>query len=310
MAGTVLMVFLFGTVHRRSPDEIRAFGDRFHRVVQVWIEHGYLKHGGLYFAEPVDANPRQIVWRSSSMAFLQGAHLLERVHYLSRGRYSYRLMAVHNQAVVLLTSAILALLAMRLATRLGLEADRAFILGLGSLAVYQTFPQNLYYFWEILPTTVVSTIVASWLLLEESRFGQLRDDTRTVVLRSAAVFLLAWLEPVSAFFLLPTFALVLFLLAPAEWRRIPFGRSVVVPAVAALGLYALQILWVRFWYPGVNLVGSSFVFRTGLDGSTQYVLGHWDLLTRKWPVPDWPINLWKPLFLSGFAAYVLVLYFA
>jgi hypothetical protein len=72
-AGTVLMVFLFSTVHRRSTAERRALGDRFDRVVQVWIEHGYFKDGGLYFAEPVDANPRQTVGRSSSMAFLQSA---------------------------------------------------------------------------------------------------------------------------------------------------------------------------------------------------------------------------------------------
>jgi hypothetical protein len=146
--GAIVLIFLFGTVHRRTDAEIQAFNDRFHRVVQVWIEHGYLKHGGLAFTEPGEANPTQTVWRSSSMAFLQAAHVLERVHYLLRGSYSYRLMLLHNQVVVLLTAVVIALLSMRLAQRIGLRREHAFILGLASLAVFQTFPQNLFYYWR------------------------------------------------------------------------------------------------------------------------------------------------------------------
>ena len=35
---------------------------------------------------------------------------------------------------------------------------------------------------------------------------------------------------------------------------------------------------------------------------TEAVQGHWDLVTRKWPTPDWPINFWKWLFCAGAAA--------
>jgi hypothetical protein len=308
-SGAVLMTFLFFTVHQRSGSDILAFSTRFHRVVQVWIENGYFKHGGLAFTEAGDANPNQVVWRSSSMAFLQGAHLLERLYYLVRGLYSYRLMALHNQIVVLVTASLLALLGMRLSRQIGVSSGPAFVLGLACQAVYQTFPQNLYYFWELLPTTVIALVAAGWLLFEEDAFENPAENPRRVWMRSFWIFLLVWIEPVSAMFIIATFLLTLYLMAPTTLPRVAVLRSIVRPAIAGIGLYAIQLVWVRYRFPHVTLEGSGFMFRTGLDGSTQYVRSHWDLLTRKWPVPDWPINFWKPLFLAGSTAVLSVLTF-
>jgi hypothetical protein len=304
--GAIVLLFLLGTVHRRTDAEIQTFNDRFHRVVQVWIEHGYLKHGGLAFTEPGELNPRQTIWRSSSMAFLQGAHVLERLHYLLRGSYSYRLMLLHNQVMVLLTAAAIALLSMRLALRIGLRREHALILGLASLAVFQTFPHNLFYYWEILPTLAVVLVASSWLLLEESFVGQDSEPHWVGRCRAVLVFLLVWIEPVSAAFMIGAFVGACFLLAPESFRRVALVRNVLLPAAAGVLMLMLQVLWVRYRFPEVTLEGSSFLFRTGLDGSTQYVEGHWDLVTRRWPTPDWAINFWKWLFCAGVAATTAV----
>ena len=308
LAGAVLMAFLFATVHRRTPAEIRGYASfqGFPEIIQVWIEHGYLKHGGLAFRQPASANPTQKVWRSNSMAFLQGAHLLERVSYAVTGQYSYRLMTVHNQSVIWLTAAAIGLLCMRLAMRLGVIPGRAFLLGLAGQAVYQTFPQNLLAYWELLPTAVVLLVAVSWLLVEETRFDRELDEKTYVRLRMLFVFVLAWLEPYGTVFLLVTFVLAFHLLAPEDRRRIPVLRSIVWPAVAGIGLLIIQVLWVRYNYPLVTLWSTGFLERTGLDGSTEYIQGHWDLLTRRWPYPDWPVNFWKALFLSGVVALVAV----
>ena len=300
--GSIVLIFLFATVHRRTDAEISAFNDRFHRVVQVWIEHGYLKHGGLAFTEPGETNPTQTVWRSSSMAFLQVAHVLERVHHLVRGSYSYRLMLLHNQLFVLLTAVVIALLSMRLAQRIGLRREHAFMLGLASLAVFQTFPHNLFYYWEILPTLAVVLIASCWLLLEESCVGHESEPQWVGRCRAALIFLLAWIEPVSAVFMIGAYVGACLLLAPESLRRVALVKHVVLPAAAGVVLLMIQGLWVRYRFPQVTLEGSSILFRTGLDGSTQYVQGHWDLVTRKWPVPDWPINFWKWLFCAGVVA--------
>jgi hypothetical protein len=121
-----------------------------------------------------------------------------------------------------------------------------------------------------------------------------------------AIFLAVWVEPYGASLLLVVFALALHLLVPAERVQVSLLRSVLLPAAGALGMFLLQILWVKLRYPSVTLWSTGFLERTGLDGSTQYVSGHWDLLTRKWPVPNLPDNFWKPLFIAGTVALVTI----
>ena len=88
VTGAVLMAFLSATIHQRSVAEIQNYPSfqRYHQIIQVWIEHGYFTHGGLAFKEPASANPTQMVWRSNSLAFLQVAHLLQRINYALTGR--------------------------------------------------------------------------------------------------------------------------------------------------------------------------------------------------------------------------------
>ena len=239
------------------------------------------------------------------MAFLQAAHVLERINYLFRGKYSYQLMVWHNQAVVLLTSALLGLLAMRIGVRLGLMPGRAFVLGLACQGVYQTFPQNLFYYWEVLPSAVEALLSVAWLIVEEARFERHLDERMPARLRFAAVFLLVWVEPTGAPFIIATYLLALLLLAPDEMKRIPIVQSVVVPAIAGMVLFVMQLAQVL----PLSACGSRRIrvpLPHGLDGST-HVVGHWDPLTRKWPRPDWPINFWKALFVAGVAGLLTVM---
>ena len=63
-----------------------------------------------------------------------------------------------------------------------------------------------------------------------------------------------------------------------------FGRELkrllavaIVPALLALGVYAGQIAWVRARHPQMDVQGSDFLFRTGLDGATTYYGTHLDI---------------------------------
>ena len=103
------------------------------------------------------------------------------------------------------------------------------------------------------------------------------------------------------------FVVACLLLEPGSLRRVALVKNALLPAAAGVLVLLMQLLWVRYRFPEVVLEGSGLLFRTGLDGSTQYVNSHWDLLTRRWPVPDspWPINFWKGLFCGGIAATVV-----
>ena len=304
VTGAAIIVFLFMTVHHRDPQETRK-NDRYRRALIVWIEHGYFHHGGLAFKESVDQNPSQELWQSSSMGFLQGAHLLERMNYRFRGGFSDRLLVLHNQAIVLLSAALLGLMGMRSALGLGIAPRSAFVLGLACQTVYQTFPHNVWYYWEIYPTAVVSLIGIGWLICEEAGFERTIDKRWFMAVRTVAVFLLMWVEPYGSFFFVGTYVAVLFIVSPAEFKRVKVIFTVLTPAAAAVLLYTVQLLFVTIRYPLVKFTGNGFFFRTGLDGSREYMNGQWDLTTRRWPIP-WLINRWPTLFLAGTAALVIV----
>ncbi len=85
------------------------------------------------------------------------------------------------------------------------------------------------------------------------------------------------------------------------------------PGLAAWGVYRLQVFWVERSFPGVELVGSSLLFRTGLDGSTEILPGFSDLLSRRFsffmPYLEPIIQSWFLFAVGGLAILALaVLY--
>jgi hypothetical protein len=291
--GLVVLSFLFATVHHRDPaaeppnvqGRSAANADRFPRLIRLWIEQGYFKHGGMWFLQPGDigyvdeAHPR--VYSSGTMGFLQPAHLLERVSYALRGGFSYRLLLLHNQALVWLASGLLGLLGMRMALRMEIPGLRAFVLGLACTAVYQTFPPNLWYFWEIYSTTAAVVFVIAFLLFEDVRARREGAAPWLDVLRGACVFCATFTEWLVGGFLIVAYSLTTILMSPESFKGKSPLKVLVLPGLAAWGVYRLQVIWVRRNFPEVELVGSSFLFRAGLDGSTQYYGGLSDLWSRR-----------------------------
>ena len=96
--GVLLLILLFNTVHDRSDEEFKTrLVPRYNKSIIVWINNGYFSHGGLAFSKPVQEEPKQKVWRSITMGYLQFAHLLQRINYALTGEFGYYLMALHNQ---------------------------------------------------------------------------------------------------------------------------------------------------------------------------------------------------------------------
>ncbi len=306
LAGLAVEAALFATVQKdrelRGTDKIQ--------VIMVWIQHGYLKHGGLKFLEPVDSNPTQRVWRSSSMGYMQSAHLVERIYVAFRGRPSYTLLAVHNQAVVMLASALLGLLAFRIVVTIGAAPPHALLMALATACVYQTFPSNLNAILSIYPTIFVLLGFISFLILELRGIGDETPPGWCAGARAATVFAMFYCDPITVGLFMMFYCLVSVLLAPEVHRNYRFLVTIAVPAALAVGVFALQLLWVRWRYPGIQLYGSSFMFRTGFDGATDYYRTHADLILSRFTLAFGPELLylaqWWVLMVGGLIALVWV----
>ena len=91
---------------------------------------------------------------------------------------------------------------------------------------------------------------------------------------------------------------------------------VVAPVAAVVLFEALEFAWVRFNVAQVNFSGNlnfaDFLWRSGLDGSTQYYLDHWSLLFSRKPSNGYPgrnpalVLEWKWLFIGGLAALAVI----
>ena len=305
--GVALLILLFNTVHDRSDEEIKnRLVPRYNKSIIVWIKNGYFAHGGLAFLKPVQEEPKQQVWRSITMGYLQFAHFLQRINYAFTGEFGYYLMALHNQFFPMLSSVLLGFLAMRLSLQLKISPLYALILGLSALTVFQTFPINLGAIWENYQQDVWQSFVIFFFIRENSlnwKGYEGKNNYFWVLL----VFLMFFIDPYVTFFFMLSYGVILFITLSEEFEVCKFLKSVFFAGGCAFLIIAIQLNWVRFNYPQVFLTGSSVLFRTGLDGDNQYYYNHWDLLWSQY-VPWLP--RWKALLFLGTFATLAVIFLA
>jgi hypothetical protein len=172
---------------------------------------------------------------------------------------------------------LLGWLAMRLALPLVAPGGRALLLGFLVLVTYQTFPSNLIYFWELYASGAIQ-IFAILFLLATHALATGRTARRWYVARALAVFGLAFLDPSLTLVFVPMVLLVTAVMGYPTLRGHRMLTTIVLPVVAAVALWGAQVMWMKWQFPGLQIIGSGFFFRTGLDGSTEYVRGHGDIL--------------------------------
>ena len=307
--GAVVLLFALLTVHRRAPEDLakNPASARAHLQITHWLEKGYFSSGGLLVWK--DAKVPLYFYQSSTGGMLLSGFLTEKLYYTFTGRYSWRLHALHNQVFTMLTAAFLGLLAFRVAQRIGAHPLHALAIAVSTEAVFFTFPDNLFDFWEMTARIPWLLFCCVFLLLEERLL-----DRRTRVLtfaQAAAAFLLTYMEHVAGLAFIVSYFIVKLLLT----RERPEVKRLILTSLApmflAMAVYAGQLSWMKYLHPNVPFIGADFYSRSGLDGSTKYYVDHLDIARRRdiaradWPKPNNAhLFRWKWLFWAGATALV------
>jgi hypothetical protein len=295
--GLALLAFSWNTVHRHSGATWSATGgpNQSHDVIRYWLEHGYFSTYGLHVTDG------KTIYRWSSGAFMVTGFLTQKLAVAFTGKPDWRLLALHNQCVALLVATLLALLAYRLARHFGLSAFHAALLGVCTQAVHFTFPGNLALYWEMTAQSFLLIPALSFLLLLEKR----------PVWRAAAAFFVVYVEFITGTMFLLAYAATV--LVPRE-ERPPLKRlakMLLVPWLAALALHGLQLAGAKL--DGRATVGSSFLYRTGLDGDAMFYGDHRDIAYKRdviraqRPGNKQYLFRWPGLFFAGCAAVLALL---
>jgi hypothetical protein len=309
--GAAVLTFTYSTVHHRTSAAMALNPGvaRTNYSVNYWVDHGYFHSGGLLF-RPGPAPPGYTIYLSSTGGHLLGGFLAEKIYKAATGHTSVRLLALQNEVVTLVLAALLGLLSFRLARRMGSLPIHAFVLAASVEVVHFTFPDNLALFWELSGRQPFLIFAIIFLLIEE-RYEDERTWARTLA-QSIVAFLLMYMEFAAGLAFLSSFVAVSTILRADRAHFKPLLAITILPVFLALGLLGVQRRWVSTHYPEAPTYGGSFLFRTGLDGSTQYYGSHLDIANRRdiarknFPNEKYLFR-WKWLFLAGTAALLTVL---
>jgi uncharacterized membrane protein (UPF0136 family) len=311
IAGGVLIVALL-TVHHRQQQELTTSpgATRSHIVLSNWLKDGYFHYCGM-----INRRTDQVaLYRNSTGGYMVSGFIVEKLYSALSGHYSYRLLAVHNQFVSMIISALAGLLSYRLARRFGLDARLAFFAGASVVAVVFTFPDELDLYWEMSAQAYALLFALLYLVIEE-RCVDLAERPRAVLIaQGVTVFLMAVMESIVALGFIASVAITLAILRRNDsWKR--FFIVLVLPCFAALALYQLQIKAATVRLGDVPTSGSEPLWRTGLDGESTYYGNHLGIITRRdvarhgWPKTGQYLFDWSSVFVLG-AGSVLALFIA
>lgn len=312
LTGAIMFAFAWLTVHRRNPEDLEKNPAAARASLQLnhWIDHGYLSSGGLLIWK-TPTTPLMF-YRSSTGGMQLSAYIVENFYAAITGRYSWRLLAFHNQVVTLLAALVLGLLGFRVAMRMGVKPLHALAIAVALEAVHFTFPDNLFVYWEMSARIPLLFFACVFLLLEEASID--RRTRALTVAQGLAAFALTYMEHVAGLAFIVSYFVVSLLLG-GERRQ--FKRLLLVsifPMLMALGVYANQLSWMRYLHPEVPMIGADFASRSGFDGSTSMYVDHLDIARKRdipranWPAPNNAhLFRWKWFFFAGTAALVWVL---
>src|SRR4051794_3795516 len=309
-AGMIAAGYSWMTVQQRLVPQLSATQGPIwsHAVVTHWIDHGFFASHGLLWPTP----DGKAIYRSGTGAMMLSSFIAEKIWMAMTGRYGWRLMAMHNVLVAVLISALVALLAYRLARRVGAAPLASFVLAVSAQMVWFTFPDSLGLFWQTFALVYALAAALVFLLLEEAALdGRTR---RITMLQGAAVFCLVYLEFVMAVMFLAAWLATMFLLRGERPHVKRLIAMLVLPFVAAMSIYGLQLIGARAERSkGVAIVGSGFLYRTGLDGDALFYGDPLDIAFGRDVIRAHRggnkefLFRWETLFFAGVAAVLVLL---
>lgn len=305
--GSIAFFFCIRTVHDRPSEELMLRSTRPQKSVAYWMKHGYFNSGGMTVRS--SAEIPLYFYRSTTGGLLISTFVAEKAYSAVMGRYSWRLQALHNQIVTLFTAALFGLLAFRISTRFGSPPLHALVLGGAIEILLYTFPGSLAEYWELTGRTFFLMFSAIFLLIEER---SLERRTRLLVAAQAvATFLLTYMEVMAGMGFIVSYAAIMLILRSHRSVLKRVAMTSILPAVLALLVFTGQRMWVETRHPDIPLQGSTFLFRSGLDGSAAYYVSHLDIAYgRKHARANFPPNQehlfrWPWMFFAGVTAVLV-----
>jgi len=272
LVGFIVFTFLALTVQNRSTEKLYPQDET---IIMKWHDEGYFYLGG----QRIIGNE---VKKTYTWFYLTPAFILQEINIWLSGSFSPRLMAIYNQLIIWFSAVSIGFLGFRAARRLEANKKDAFMLGFLALAVYHTFPWNIAGYFRIYPTNFWMIFAPLFMAIVLHELECLPTIARSGILwiKAILIFLMFYQEHVASFFLILALIILSHFWFPDYIRKTKFIFTVIIPAILAISLFKGSILYLYLRFPDLQFTGSSLLYRSGWDGSTEYYKGIWQLFSR------------------------------
>jgi hypothetical protein len=283
---------------------------RWYRRVFCWHHDGFFNTFGLCFKVPPSSSKDQLVRRQSGYAI--PLYILQKPFLILSGKVNNFVYRLYSQLWVFAGAFFLGLLGFRIASRHGIDHNSACILAVGAALVYQNFFYNLYsiseagFFKEMFIASLIALLLIEEISLdtmEKSYFGINRKKILNVI-QFGLVF---WVGYACFFgtFLVAAWGLLALTKFNPVFRLKHYLIHFVLPLALSYAVLIFQHLAGKIWLGHRGISGSSFAFRSGLDGDLGDYRDIMDIVVGKRNLFYW----YGFLLLAIAALVILVFYF-
>ncbi|MBU2623854.1 MAG: hypothetical protein KKD92_16210 [Proteobacteria bacterium] len=317
----LIFIALNLTVHSNTIAEVEkahSFLPMMQNFIETWIREGYLKHGGLYYnGYDISRTWHPEPYYYNAGVTLLAPYLLQKINYIVTGHSNIFLLALSNQIIVMIGAIFLSLLSWRMAEKSNPDNYNGNIaIALSCLIVFQTFPQNIFFYWFPSPQSLFLIFFLPFLFFMDYFLSkQFIRSKKSVVFLFALIFLMMLSERVAATLSIASLLIAMHFMDTESVKK----KMIILTSILAGSLVVIlglcQSVLAKRYHPGVEILGSGAVVRTGFDGSTLHYNTHWDLLFSRHPSMKYPtlgslgdFLSWKALFIVGVVAVIFILY--
>lgn len=289
--GILISFFLFQTVHNRDIDQtFKDQAPRYMNVINYWLEDGLVNNYGLWPRDsealrfnniPTEKTEKKTFYRNDGMGYLHPSYLLQKIHYTIFNKISYQLYIYQNQFYLIISSIILSLIALKILLSHNLNIKNAYLMAFTCQLLFLTFPVNLFYYWGAYPTAISSIFILLFInLIYEVQKNPKNINSKFKIFIAFTVFFLTYTALYVAILFLLFFILTYLLFDKRFLSFKTISKIIFFPFILSLLLFFFQIFMAKA-NSSTELLGSSFNFRSGLDGDRSYYYSYLNLIFHR-----------------------------
>jgi hypothetical protein len=237
-------------------------------IINLWKTCGFSNTLGLSFSECPQSNKKILVYQSRPPSYLYAYYFFLKI---SKQPFTLESYHFYNQTLMWLMATLIGYLGFRIIRYWGLTDIQSAVIVIVSEAVFYSFPYTLQLFFYPIQEQWTIIFLLFLALIEERIIGSEKSTNLLLALRFLCFLLLSYCDIAFGALSAIVYLLIRFLITKNFIKPKIAVFQVVLPTIVGFLVHIFQLFVFKIKWPATVFVGSTFLWRSGLDGATNYV---------------------------------------